>query len=154
LLTKYPNVVILQTFSKAWGMAALRVGMAFAGDIIIKYFNKVKPPYNVNLSSQQQAIQALDNIQWVNEQIKLTVSERQRLVDALRELTIVNKIYPSDANFILVKVLDAKAIYNHLAQQGIVVRDRSRVELCEGCLRITIGTPEENNALIQTLANY
>lgn len=154
LLTKYPNVVILQTFSKAWGMAALRVGMAFAGDIIIKYFNKVKPPYNVNLSSQQQVIQALDNIQWVNDQIKQTVSERQRLVEALRELTIVTKIYPSDANFILVKVVDANAIYDYLAQRGIVVRDRSRVELCEGCLRITIGKPEENDSVIQTLANY
>jgi histidinol-phosphate aminotransferase len=154
LLMKYPNVVILQTFSKAWGLAALRIGMAFAGGPIISYMNKVKPPYNVNLSSQQQAIQALDNIEWVNNLIKETVSERQLLVDSLKRLNIVSKIYPSDANFILVKVIDAKGIYDYLAGLGIVVRDRSKVELCEGCLRITIGTPEENKKLIEALTKY
>jgi histidinol-phosphate aminotransferase len=154
LLTKYPNVVILQTFSKAWGLAALRVGMAFAGDTVISYMNKVKPPYNVNQSSQQQALQALNNIEWVNKLIKETVSERGRLVEELKRLTIVSKIYPSDANFILAKVIDAKGIYGYLAEKGIVVRDRSKVELCEGCLRITIGTPEENNRLIDALTNY
>jgi histidinol-phosphate aminotransferase len=154
LLMKYPNVVILQTFSKAWGLAALRVGMAFAGGPIISYMNKVKPPYNVNLSSQQQAIKALDNIEWVNNLIKETVSERQLLVDSLKRLNIISKIYPSDANFILVKVIDAKGIYDYLAGLGIVVRDRSKVELCEGSLRITIGTPEENKKLIDALIKY
>lgn len=154
LLTKYPNVVILQTFSKAWGMAALRVGMAFAGDTIIKYFNKVKPPYNVNIVSQQKAMQALDNIDWVNKHIVETVNERNRLVDELKRLNIVSKIHPSDANFILVKVIDAKGIYNYLAEKGIVIRDRSKVELCEGCLRITIGTPDQNNKLIEALTKY
>ncbi len=154
LLMKYPNVVILQTFSKAWGLAALRIGMAFAGGPIISYMNKVKPPYNVNLSSQQQAMQALDNIEWVNNLIKETVSERQLLTDSLKRLNIISKIYPSDANFILVKVIDAKGIYDYLAGLGIVVRDRSKVELCEGCLRITIGTPEENKKLIDALIKY
>jgi histidinol-phosphate aminotransferase len=154
LLMKYPNVVILQTFSKAWGLAALRVGMAFAGGPIISYMNKVKPPYNVNLSSQQQAIQALENIEWVNNLIKETVSARQLLADSLKRLNIVSKVYPSDANFILVKVIDAKGIYDYLAGLGIVVRDRSKVELCEGCLRITIGTPEENKKLIDALIKY
>jgi histidinol-phosphate aminotransferase len=154
LLMKYPNVVILQTFSKAWGLAALRIGMAFAGGPIISYMNKVKPPYNVNLSSQQQAMQALDNIEWVNNLIKETVSERQLLTDSLKRLNIISKIYPSDANFILVKVIDAKGIYDYLAGLGIVVRDRSKVELCEGCLRITIGTHEENKKLIEALTKY
>ena len=154
LLMKYPNVVILQTFSKAWGLAALRVGMAFAGGPIISYMNKVKPPYNVNLSSQQQAIQALENIEWVNNLIKETVSERQLLADSLKRLNIVSKVNPSDANFILVKVIDAKGIYYYLAGLGIVVRDRSKVELCDGCLRITIGTPEENKKLIEALTKY
>jgi histidinol-phosphate aminotransferase len=154
LLMKNPNVVILQTFSKAWGLAALRIGMAFAGGPIISYMNKVKPPYNVNLSSQQQAIQALDNIEWVNNLIKETVSERQLLVDSLKRLNIVSKVYPSDANFILVKVIDAKGIYDYLAGLGIVVRDRSKIELCEGSLRITIGTPEENKKLIDAIIKY
>jgi histidinol-phosphate aminotransferase len=132
----------------------LRIGMAFAGGPIISYMNKVKPPYNVNLSSQQQAMQALDNIEWVNNLIKETVSERQLLVDSLKRLNIVSKIYPSDANFILVKVIDAKGIYDYLAGLGIVVRDRSKVELCEGCLRITIGTPEENKKLIEALTKF
>lgn len=151
LLTEYANVVVLQTFSKAWGLAALRLGMAFASEQIIHYMNKVKPPYNINLATQQLALQALDNIQWVNAHIRETVKSRNELIAALKELKQVQHIYPTDANFILVKVDNAKAIYDYLVRRGTIVRDRSKVELCEGCLRITIGTTEENQLLIQQL---
>lgn len=151
-LTEYPNLVILQTLSKAWGLAALRVGMAFASEDIINVFNKIKPPYNINQASQELALEALGNIEQVNAWIKETVQERNKLEQALNELPIVQKVYPSDANFLLVKVSDAKGIYNQLVEQGIIVRDRSKVELCAGCLRITVGTPEENVQLIQALA--
>ena len=150
-LTEYPNLVILQTLSKAWGLAALRVGMAFASEDIINVFNKVKPPYNINQASQELALEALNNIDQVNAWIKETVLERDKLEFALKALPIVEKVYPSDANFLLAKTTDAKGIYNHLIAKGIVVRDRSKVELCMGCLRITVGTPEENIELIKTL---
>ncbi len=150
-LTEYPNLVILQTLSKAWGLAALRVGMAFASEDIINVFNKIKPPYNINQASQELALQALDNIGQVNGWIKETVEERNKLQDELAKLPIVERVYPSDANFLLVKTVDAKGIYNQLVARGIIVRDRSKVELCAGCLRITIGTPEENVTLLDTL---
>lgn len=150
-LTEYPNLVILQTLSKAWGLAALRVGMAFASEDIINVFNKVKPPYNINQASQELALEALNNIDQVNAWIKETVLERDKLEFALKALPIVEKVYPSDANFLLAKTTDAKGIYNHLISKGIVVRDRSKVELCMGCLRITVGTPAENVDLINTL---
>jgi histidinol-phosphate aminotransferase len=150
-LTEYPNLVILQTLSKAWGLAALRVGMAFASEDIINVFNKIKPPYNINQASQELALQALDNIDQVNGWIKETVEERNKLQAGLEKLPIVELVYPSDANFLLVKTVDAKGIYNKLVAQGIIVRDRSKVELCAGCLRITIGTPEENVTLLNTL---
>lgn len=151
LLVDYANLVVLQTFSKAWGLAALRLGMAFASQDIIDYMNKVKPPYNVNLATQQLALQALDNIQWVNEHIRETVKSRNELVAALQSVKTVKHIYPTDANFILVKMDNAKQMYDYLVQQGTIVRDRSKVELCEGCLRITIGTTQENQTLIQQL---
>lgn len=151
-LTEYPNLVILQTLSKAWGLAALRVGMAFASEDIINVFNKIKPPYNINQASQELALEALGNIEQVNAWIRETVQERNKLEQALNALSIVEKVFPSDANFLLVKVNDAKGIYNQLVEQGIIVRDRSKVELCAGCLRITVGTPEENVQLIQALA--
>jgi len=154
LLTEYPNLVILQTFSKAWGLAALRLGMAFASANIIGYMNKVKPPYNINESTQQLASQALDNIQWVNEHIRETVSERAKLAEQLRPLSVVQKIYPTDANFLLVKVTEPDKIYHYLTDKGIVVRNRSKVTLCEGCLRITIGTKEENVSLIESLKQF
>ena len=154
LLTEYANLVILQTFSKAWGLAALRLGMAFASVNIIDYMNKVKPPYNINQSTQQLVLQALDNIAWVNEHIRQTVQLRNQLEQALKPLAITQKIYPSDANFLLVRVSEAKKIYDSLIGKGIVVRDRSKVTLCEGCLRITIGTEEENRLLIETLKQF
>ena len=153
-LTEYANLVVLQTLSKAWGLAGLRVGMAFASEEIIEVMNKVKPPYNVNEASQQLALQALANIDQVNGWIKETLAQRDRLVLGLKDFDFVVDIYPSDANFILVKTTDARGIYNFLVERGIIVRDRSKVELCEGCLRITVGTPDENNILLQSLQNY
>src|SRR6201991_2714815 len=144
-LTEYANLVVLQTLSKAWGLAGLRVGMAFASEEIIEVMNKVKPPYNINEASQELALKALENIDQVNGWIKETLLQRDRLVLTLKDFDFVVDIYPSDANFILVKTTDPKGIYNFLVQQGIIVRDRSKVELCEGCLRITIGTPDENS---------
>jgi histidinol-phosphate aminotransferase len=150
-LTEYANLVVLQTLSKAWGLAGLRVGMAFASEEIIEVMNKVKPPYNVNEASQELALKALENVDLVNDWIKETLLQRDKLVLELKNFDFVLDIYPSDANFILVKMVDPKAVYNFLVQKGIIVRDRSKVELCEGCLRITVGTPAENETLLQTL---
>ncbi len=153
-LTEYSNLVILQTLSKAGGLAALRVGMAFASEEIIEVFNKVKPPYNINQPSHPLALEALENIDQVNNWIRETIKEREKLVAELGSLPFVLKIFPSDANFILVKTTDAKGIYNFLVERGIIVRDRSKVELCEGSLRITIGTPAENETLIKALTTF
>ncbi|MEQ7802318.1 histidinol-phosphate transaminase [Pedobacter sp. ASV1-7] len=150
-LTEYPNLVILQTFSKAWGLAALRLGMAFAARPVIDVLNKVKPPYNINQATQDIALAALQNIELVNDWIKSTVAERESLSNDLAALPMVKKVYPSDANFILIEVEDALNTYNSLVDEGIIIRDRSKVTLCEGCLRITIGTPEENKTLLETL---
>lgn len=150
-LEDYPNLVVMQTLSKAWGLAALRVGIAFASEDMIAVMNKIKPPYNINQASQELALQALEEVGQVNDMIREIVKEREALRNSLLELPLVQKIYPSDANFLLVKVEDAKGIYNYLLGRGIVVRDRSKVELCEGCLRITVGTPDENNTLVNML---
>lgn len=150
-LTEYPNLVILQTFSKAWGLAALRLGMAFAARPVIDILNKVKPPYNINQATQDLALKALENITQVNEWIKITVAERENLSEELINLPIVKKVHASDANFILIEVIDALKTYDALVNQGIIVRDRSKVTLCEGCLRITIGTPQENEILLNAL---
>lgn len=153
-LTEYSNLVILQTLSKAWGLAGLRVGMAFASEEIIEVFNKVKPPYNINEASQQLALNALQNVDQVNEWIRETVAERDRLGTALLDLHCVREIFPSDANFLLVKTTDAKGIYQFLVERGIIVRDRSNVILCEDSLRITIGTPNENTLLLGALKSF
>lgn len=153
-LTEYANLVILQTLSKAWGLAGLRVGMAFASEEIIEVMNKVKPPYNINEASQQLALKALQNIEQINNWIKETLAQRDILVLELRNYDFVVDIFPSDGNFILVKTTDPKGIYDYLVKKGIIVRDRSKVELCEGCLRITVGTPDENKILLQTLHNF
>lgn len=153
-LTEYSNLVVLQTLSKAWGLAALRVGMAFASEEIIEIFNKVKPPYNINEASQEIALAALQNVEQVNNWIKETVSEREKLRSELLQFPSVQNIYPSDANFILVKTLNPKEIYQFFVERGIIVRDRSKVILCEGCLRITIGTPEENKILLEAFKNF
>jgi histidinol-phosphate aminotransferase len=153
-LTEYSNLVVLQTLSKAWGLAGLRVGMAFASEEIIEVFNKVKPPYNINEASQELALEALQNVEQVNSWIKETVAEREELKAELSILPSVLTIYPSDANFILVKTINPKEIYQFMVNKGIIVRDRSKVELCEGCLRITIGTPKENKLLIEAFKNF
>jgi histidinol-phosphate aminotransferase len=153
-LTEYPNLVILQTLSKAWGLAGLRLGMAFAGEPIINYLNKVKYPYNINTATQELALNALENIQTVNDWIQITVEQRKWLKEKLLSLSFTQAVYPSDANFILARMKDAGKIYNYLANRGIIVRDRSKVISCDGCLRITIGTPEENRQLIEALNTY
>lgn len=153
-LTEYPNLVILQTLSKAWGLAGLRLGMAFAGQRVIDYLNKVKYPYNINTATQQLAIEALNNISSVKNWTRTTVEQREWLISQLSNLGFVNKIYPSDANFILVKMQNAKSFYDYLTGKGIIVRDRSKVILCDECLRITIGTPDENKQLIDALKTY
>jgi histidinol-phosphate aminotransferase len=150
-LTEYANLIVLQTFSKAWGLAALRLGMAFSSTHVIDILNKVKPPYNINQATQDLAFEALKNIAQVNDWIKLTVTERERLANALTRLQKVRKVHPSDANFLLVEIEGAHDIYNQLVEQGIIVRDRSKVTLCDNCLRITIGTVTENNQLLTAL---
>lgn len=153
-LEDYPNLIVLQTLSKAWGLAALRVGMAFASEAVIAIMNKIKPPYNINQASQELVLKALDEVGQVNEMIRVIVQERTRLEIELPLLNVVVKIFPSDANFLLVKVTEAKNIYHYLLEHGIVVRDRSNVTLCDDCLRITVGTEKENNALIDALRLY
>lgn len=152
LLPEFSNLIVLQTFSKAWGMAGIRLGMAFASQEIIHLFNKVKPPYNINQLTQQIALEALENSQDdYKKMLSTLLSERVRLVKSLNELKFVEKIYPSDANFILVKMDDPNGTYRYLVEEGIIVRNRNTVHLCEGSLRITVGRPEENDALLNAL---
>ncbi|MEO5908251.1 MAG: histidinol-phosphate transaminase [Ginsengibacter sp.] len=153
-LTEYENLVVMQTLSKAWGLAGLRLGLAFASEIILDFFNKVKPPYNINQSSQQLAIKALENLQQVNETIKNIVEQRNWVHDELKLIKFIQIIYSSDANFILVKVDDADKLYQYLLMNRIIIRNRSKEPLCENCIRITIGTSEENQKLINALKNY
>jgi len=153
-LTEYENLLVMHTLSKAWGLAGLRLGLGFASEVIIDLFNKVKPPYNINESSQLLGIEALQNIKQVNANIKNTVEERIFLEQKLKEFDFVKTIYPSDANFILIKVTDADKLYQYLLMQRIIVRNRSREPLCENCIRITIGTQIENEKLLNALKNY
>lgn len=150
-LQKYPNLVVLQTFSKAWGAAAIRLGMAFASPEIIALLNKIKYPYNINQLTQEYALRLIADEERMKEQLVCILKGRTWLERRLRELPCVKRIYPSDANFILVRVTDANGIYNRLVAQGIIVRNRTNVTLCEGCLRITVGTEEENKKLIEEL---
>ena len=151
LLDSCPNLIILQTFSKAWGMAGIRLGMAFAQAEIIRVFNKIKYPYNINILTQKKALELIDNEGEKNEWVKIILDERARMIRKLFKLSFVQIIYPSDANFILVKMNDAHGIYEYLTEQKIIVRDRSKVTLCENSLRITIGSPEENKKLRKAL---
>ncbi|MCW3112891.1 MAG: histidinol-phosphate aminotransferase [Segetibacter sp.] len=153
-LNDYPNLVVLQTFSKAWGLAGLRLGMAFASEEIIEILNRVKPPYNVNQVTQELALKALEEVGQVNDMIKELVQMRVALKGVFEKIPFVKKVYPSDANFLLVKVESAKEVYNYLLTRGIVVRDRSNVQLCDNCLRITVGTEEENTELIEAMADW
>ncbi len=153
-MQKYNNLIVLQTFSKAWGMAGLRLGMAFALDGIIDYMNKIKYPYNINTSTQQIVLKALENEGDKNKMVKEILAQRQLLVARLKELDIAETIYPSDANFILVKFEEPKKVYQYLLEEKIIVRDRSNVQLCNGCLRITVGTAVENEQLTECLKKY
>lgn len=153
-LKEYPNLVILQTFSKAWGSAAIRLGMAFASKEIIQVLNKIKYPYNINILTQKQALVAMENAAQTKEWVEILLAERTKLISQLKKLSIVEHIYPTDANFVLVKVTDANDIYQDLVNKGIIVRNRSSVALCMDCLRITVGTPEENKVLLAELKKY
>lgn len=153
-LPTHPNLIILQTMSKAWGSAAIRLGMAFASTDIINIYNKVKYPYNVNLLTQQQGLEALKDPFEVDKWVKTLLGERTRLMQAFVELPICEKVYKTDANFFLARMTDAQAIYDYLVDKGIIVRNRTRVQLCNNCLRITIGTRTENNELLSALRQY
>lgn len=153
-LAKYPNLIVLNTMSKAWGCAAIRLGMAFASKEIIDIFNKVKYPYNVNLLTQQQALELLKDPYQVDDWVKLLLQERSKMVTSFIELPICEAVYPTDANFFLAKMTDATAIYNYLINKGIIVRNRNKVQLCGNCLRITIGKKSENVELMAALRQY
>lgn len=150
-LDDFPNLLLFQTFSKAWAGAGVRLGMAFASEEIIKLFNKVKYPYNINLLTQQFASELLRREDTMKAELLEILNERALIETALHELPYVKKVYPSDANFLLVRLDDADATYNYLVEKGIIVRNRNSITLCEGCLRITIGTPEQNNILLKAL---
>lgn len=154
LLDTYPNLVVLQTFSKAWGLAALRFGMAFASEDLIKILNKIKYPYNLNAVTQTLILDALDNEEKKNNYVKEILKARENLAGLLSELPLVKHIYPSDSNQLLVKFDDAKAVFKYLIDRKIITRDRSSVQLCEGCIRISIGTDAENNSLVEVLKTY
>ena len=150
-LAKYPNLVVLNTMSKAWGCAAIRLGMAFASQEIIGLFNKVKYPYNVNILTQRQALEALNDPVQVDKWVRMLKLERDRMIEAFKLLPTCKQVYPTDANFFLAKMTDAQGIYDYLVDKGVIVRNRTRVKLCQNCLRITIGTKTENNELIAAL---
>ena len=153
-IASHPNLIVLSTLSKAWGCAAIRLGMAFAQREIIEIYNKVKYPYNVNLLTQQQALEILDNPFEVEKWVTTLLQERRRLMEAFQLLPICEKVFPTDANFFLARMTDAQAIYDYLVERGIIVRNRSRISLCENCLRVTIGTKNENNELLAALRQY
>ena len=153
-LKNYDNLVIVQTLSKAWGLAGLRLGLGFASPEIIRILDSIKPPYNINSHSQQEALKRLTNKKKAETQIKLILRERENMKRALEVLPGVQRVFPSEANFLLVHINNATAIYNALLQQGIVLRNRSDILHCEECLRITIGTPEENNRVIRALHEF
>ena len=150
----FPNLVVLQTFSKAWGLAGLRVGLAFANREVIEFFNKVKPPYNVCGVAQKLILDAVDNESQMRANVAAIIGERLGLMNSLDEFSFVQKVYRTDANFILVKTDGADRIYEFLLDRKIVVRNRNNIELCEGCLRITVGTPDENAGLLNALKEY
>ena len=150
-LSKYPNIVVLNTMSKAWGSAGIRLGMAFASKDIIDILNKVKYPYNVNALTQREALELLADPYEVDKWVRTILLERSRVVDAIKVLPICRKVYPTDANFVLVEVDDARKTYEYLVGRGIIVRNRNSVHLCNGCLRITIGTKTENQELLAAL---
>jgi histidinol-phosphate aminotransferase len=153
-LIDYPNLVVLQTLSKAWGLAGLRLGMCFANPDIIGYMNKVKAPYNINIVTQELALQALEEVGQVNDMIKLLVDMRNALAQVIASMPHVIQVFPSDTNFILVKIPQARKLYEFLMSKGIIVRDRSALALCEDSLRITVGTEKENTLLVDAMYEW
>ncbi len=153
-LKDYPQLVIMQTLSKAWGLAALRVGMSFASREIIGVMNRIKPPYNINQASQELAMAALDNVESVNEMIRELVVQRKLMEEELPAVSVIKRLFPSEANFILAEVSNAPAVYQYLLEAGIVVRLRKNILIFGDCLRITVGTPEENLRVIGALKNF
>ena len=153
-LRHYPNLIVLNTMSKAWGCAAIRLGMAFASAEIIGLFNKVKYPYNVNALTQERALEMMQSPYEVEKWVKLLLQERIRVMESFSILPICQKVYPTDANFFLARMTDAPAIYDYLMREGTIVRNRSRVTLCDNCLRVTIGTKTENSQLLAALRKY
>ena len=153
-LIDYPNLVVLQTLSKAWGLAGLRLGMCFASPQVIGFMNKVKAPYNINIVTQELALQALEEVGQVNDMIKLLVDMRIALAQVIASMPHVIQVFPSDTNFILVKIPKARQLYEYLLSQGIIVRDRSALELCEDSLRITVGTEQENTLLVDAMYEW
>ncbi len=153
-LSQFPNLAVTQTFSKAYGMAAVRLGMLFASEEMINWINKIKPPYNINQLTQEFVAEKLNDPGKVKTEIQMIVSERQKLIEELKRSTKVLLVYPSDSNFILIKVKDANGMYNYLIKNGIVVRNRSNQPLCENTLRLTVGTPDENDKLLELINNF
>ena len=153
-INQYPNLLVMQTFSKAWGLASLRLGMAFATSEIIQVLNRIKPPYNISGLTQETVLAALGQVDKKNSMVVEILEERKNLDEALQKLPLVQKVYPSDANFLLVKIKDARQVYNYLIDNKIIVRDRSKVVLCDDCLRITVGVAEENRILLEALQKY
>lgn len=153
-LKEFSNLIILQTLSKAWGMAGIRLGIVLAHPDIIGLLNKIKYPYNVNVLTQQKALEQLDFPEQKEQWVKILLSERKKLSDELQKIPFIEKVWPTDANFFLVKMNNARLVYQFLEGKGIIVRDRSKMPLCENCLRITVGTPEENRALLTALKDY
>jgi histidinol-phosphate aminotransferase len=153
-LEEFPNLIILQTLSKAWGLAGIRLGMAFCHPEIVGFLNKIKYPYNLNILTQQKALELLGNKEQKESWVRLLLEERDKLEHQLSGIPFVRKVFPSDANFLLVKMEDARSVYLYLAGKGIIVRDRSKILLCGECLRITVGTQEENRALLDNLKKY
>ncbi len=151
---QHPNLVVMQTFSKAWGMAALRLGMGYASAEIVQVLNKIKPPYNINGLTQQMALEALAQVSKKTDMVRQIVALRHDMAQQLAALPMVTSVHPSDTNFLLVQVGDAQGLYDYLVEQRIIVRNRSRVTLCDGCLRITVGTPEENQILLNSLTAF
>ncbi|MBN8824376.1 MULTISPECIES: histidinol-phosphate transaminase [unclassified Spirosoma] len=150
-LNTYPNLLVLQTFSKAWGLAALRLGMCFASEELIQILNKIKPPYNISAPTQALALEALLQVSRKDEMVAQILTDRQALAEKLRSLPSVRVVHPSDANFLLVQFDNAKQVFDYLIEQQVIVRDRSKVKLCDGCLRISVGTQEENERLLDVL---
>jgi histidinol-phosphate aminotransferase len=150
-INEFENLAVLQTLSKAWGLAGIRLGMCIANSKLISILDKIKPPYNINTMTQTVALDAIQKIIQKEAWVKEIVQERELLKEQLKKLNVTKQVFPSDANFLLVKVTDAKGIYNDLVKKGIIVRDRSNVILCDDCIRITVGTKDENRKLIEAL---